>query len=437
MKKVNECLLKYLEKNDTVVLAVSGGPDSMALLQTMLEFRRKIPITIICAHVNHKIRLESDSEAIYVKEFCLKNNVTFEYKELLEYKSERFSEADAREKRYTFFDDVVKKYNAKYLFTAHHGDDLIESILMRIVRGSTLKGYSGIAECSNRKNYKIIRPFLSETKESLIEYLNQKNIKYVVDSSNKDINYTRNRYRINILPYLKSENNLVHLKFLDFSKKLLETENYILDEIKKYDGIVYNKNEVFFSELIKLPFYLQKRIIMNLLYNFYEDNIYMITDKHINIIFSSLNKYNSIVILPNNILFNKNGDILFLSKKTDIHEYNFEFEDKASLPNGKFIEKIDASEYNTNYYCRLSNKDINFPLRIRTRKNGDKMTVKNMEGMKKINDIFTDMKIPKNLRDSWPILVDNNDNILWLPGLKKSKFDIEKDCNCDIILTYY
>ena len=76
-------------------------------------------------------------------------------------------------------------------------------------------------------------------------------------------------------------------------------------------------------------------------------------------------------------------------------------------------------------------------MRIRTRKNGDKMTVKNMEGMKKINDIFTDMKIPKNLRDSWPILVDNNDNILWLPGLKKSKFDIEKDCNCDIILTYY
>ena len=219
---------------------------------------------------------------------------------------------------------------------------------------------------------------------------------------------------------------------------IIKDDSIVFIELKKkYDGIVYNKNEVFFSELIKLPFYLQKRIIMNLLYNFYEDNIYMITDKHINIIFSSLNKYNSIVILPNNILFNKNGDILFLSKKTDIHEYNFEFKDKASLPNGKFIEKIDASEYNTNYYCRLSNKDINFPLRIRTRKNGDKMTVKNMEGMKKINDIFTDMKIPKNLRDSWPLLVDNNDNILWLPGLKKSKFDIEKDCNCDIILTYY
>ena len=437
MKEAKEFLFEYLKENDTVVLAISGGPDSMALFDVVLEFRKEVPISIICAHVNHKIRIESDSEASFVKEYCDKNNVIFEYKELIEYKTEKFSEANAREKRYDFFDKVIKKYSAKYLLTAHHGDDLMESILMRIVRGSTLKGYSGFSSCSSRDNYKILRPFLSETKESIIAYLKEKNINYVIDNSNNSTNYTRNRYRMNILPHLKDENNMVHLKFLSFSNELLEVEDFINQELSKYEGTIYSLNKINLDEFSKIPLYMKKRILMKVLFDYYKEDIYKITDKHINIILSSLEKYNNQVFLPNGVVFNKHGNKLFLYKFSESIPYEFIFNDDIDLPNGMHISKIDESDINTNYYCRLSKDKVKFPLKIRTRKNGDKMTVKNMEGMKKINDIFTDLKIPSECRDIWPILVDSDDNILWLPGLKESKFDIEKDCNCDIILKYY
>lgn len=437
MEQVNEFFKQYLKANDTVVLAISGGPDSMALFDVVLKYREKVPINIICAHVNHKVRIESEDEALFVKSFCLKNNVVFEYKELLEYVKRKFSEADARIKRYNFFDEVVLKYKAKYLITAHHGDDLIESILMRIVRGSTLQGYAGIKSCSHRNGYDILRPFLSETKDSIMEYINQKNVEYVIDASNNSEKYTRNRYRKNVLPYLKSEFSQVHMKFLNFSNELFEVEEFVNSEMLKYKSTVYNDGIIKVSELLKIPHYLQKRIMMKFLFDHYNDNIYLINNKHLELIFDFINKYNNQLVLPNNTILLKHGNELYLDVKKNIESYDLIFEEELILPNNMRISKVSDSEINSNYYCRLLSNSIKFPLRVRTRKNGDKMSVKNMDGMKKVNDIFTDMKIPKELRDSWPILVDNEDNILWLPGLKKSKFDIEKDSNCDIILKCY
>ncbi len=102
-----------------------------------------------------------------------------------------------------FYEEILKKYNSKTLLLAHHGDDLIETILMKISRGSNLEGYAGIKEVSNVKNYQIIRPLLKYTKEDIINYNKSNNIKYYNDSSNQSTNYTRNRYRLNILPLLK------------------------------------------------------------------------------------------------------------------------------------------------------------------------------------------------------------------------------------------
>ena len=108
-----------------------------------------------------------------------------------------------------------------------------------------------------------------------------------------------------------------------------------------------------------------------------------------------------------------------------------------NLPNGKNIEVIQNSKDSSNNICRLSKDEIKFPLRVRTRMDGDKMTIKGMLGSKKINDIFINEKIPVSERDSWPIVVDSNNTIVWLPGLKKSKFDKQKEEKYDIILRYY
>ena len=135
MKEVREYLNIILEKNTSVVVACSGGPDSMCLLNLVLEQREEKNLNIICAHVNHKMRIESEKEAEFVKEYCEKNKIIFEYMEITEYTEDNFHN-QARIKRYDFFKEVLEKYQSKILLTAHHGDDLVETILMRIVRGS-------------------------------------------------------------------------------------------------------------------------------------------------------------------------------------------------------------------------------------------------------------------------------------------------------------
>ena len=216
MKDVLCFLDNLFKKNDTIIVACSGGPDSMCLLDVIKAYKESFNLKIICAHVNHGLRAESEEEANFVKNFCDKNNIVFEYMKINTYKNGKFTEEEGRKKRYTFLDDLANKHNANYIMTAHHGDDLIETVLMRITRGSNLKGYAGITMISKHKNYSVIRPLLNLTKRDIFEYIKSKHIEYVLDKSNEDEKYTRNRYRKQMLPFLKKEDEQVHLKFLKY-----------------------------------------------------------------------------------------------------------------------------------------------------------------------------------------------------------------------------
>ena len=168
--KAKKLAISYpLKENDVIVVGLSGGPDSMALLSLLLDIRKHLPLSIVAAHVNHNVRKESGKEKKFVEEFCLKHGVLFESMTISSYGDDNFHN-EARNIRYQFFEAIVHKYQAAYLMTAHHGDDLIETILMRIVRGSTLKGYSGFQEEVEMKDYKIVRPLLSYTKEDILRY---------------------------------------------------------------------------------------------------------------------------------------------------------------------------------------------------------------------------------------------------------------------------
>ena len=186
--------------NNYVVIGVSAGPDSMCLLDLLQKKTTKI---VVC-HINHNVRKESIEEEEYITKYCQDKNIILEKTTINNYQENNF-ENEARKKRYMFYEEILKKYNSKTLLLAHHGDDLIETILMKISRGSNLEGYAGIKEISNVKNYQIIRPLLKYTKEDIINYNKSNNIKYYNDSSNQSTNYTRNRYRLNILPLLKKE----------------------------------------------------------------------------------------------------------------------------------------------------------------------------------------------------------------------------------------
>ena len=148
-----------LNKDSKIVIGVSTGPDSMCLLNILLNLQEKLKFKIIVAHVNHKKRVESDEEEQFLEDYCFKKNLVFE-KMILDNKYKGNFEAYARKERYKFFEELMNKHQANILMTAHHGDDLVETILMRLTRGSNLKGYQGISLITKKNNYQIIRPLL-------------------------------------------------------------------------------------------------------------------------------------------------------------------------------------------------------------------------------------------------------------------------------------
>lgn len=427
-----------LKENDYVIVAVSGGPDSMALLHLISQLKNKININVVCAHVNHNMRKESEEEAVFVEDFCKQHGVIFEYMKIEDYGNDNFHN-EARTKRYMFFEKLIEKYNAKYLFTAHHGDDLIETILMRIVRGSTLRGYAGFGRIVNRDTYKIARPLMTVTKKDIYEYLFLNNIDSREDSSNKKDVYTRNRYRKYIVPKLKEESKEVHYKFYKFSQMLLEYSNYVDKIVKEQFNKIYQNNTLQIDEFKMLDKLIGQKIIDSIFEEIYEDDLMLITDRHVELIYNLItsSKSNSEVYLPNNIRAIKSYNILQFKKDIrSFDNYEMELAEVVLLPNNKKISIVTNEDTDSNFVCRLSKEDVVFPLYVRNRKSGDKMEIKGLNGHKKIKDIFINEKINLHEREEWPVVVDGEGKIVWLPGLKKSKFDKTKKEKYDIILKY-
>ena len=417
--------------NNYVVIGVSAGPDSMCLLDLLQKKTTKI---VVC-HINHNVRKESIEEEEYITKYCQDKNIILEKTTINNYQENNF-ENEARKKRYMFYEEILKKYNSKTLLLAHHGDDLIETILMKISRGSNLEGYAGIKEISNVKNYQIIRPLLKYTKEDIINYNKSNNIKYYNDSSNQSTNYTRNRYRLNILPLLKKEDKNIHKKYLKYYKTLIEYDDYIKREVKRNINNVYKDNIINIDNLNKLDTFLIKNILYNIMNNIYQNKNNIITDRHIQNIISLLNntKPNIKIDLPNNKEIVKEYNKLIIKDKTsDIKNYKIEFNDKIEIEN-LIIEKIESEDDDSNSVCRLNSKDITLPLYIRNREDGDYIILKGSNNRKKIKEIFIEKKLPLKKRNNYPLLVDSNNNIIWIPNIKKSKFCNKKSENYDIII---
>lgn len=428
-----------LEPNDTIVVGVSGGPDSMALLYILNEFKKKLDLKIVCAHVNHNKRVESEQEKIDLENYCKANNIIFEYIKITKWGDDNFHN-EARSVRYNFFEELVMNYGAKYLMTAHQGDDLIETILMRIVRGSTLKGYSGFSRIVDKGTYKIVRPLITVTKDEIMEFDKVNGIKYAIDQSNNEDHYTRNRYRHTVLPFLKHEDPKVHKKFLKYSEILLEYSDYVDKEANKVFNKVFINGNLDIDKFNELDNIIQTKIIYTILEKIYGDDLLIIGAVHVELIFDLIksNKSNSIVHLPNNVIVIKSyNELSFSFDDDESSEYEIEIDDRVNLPNGKIIEIVDECIDTTNYTIRLNSNEVKLPLYVRNRKDGDRIEVKGLNGTKKVKDIFIDEKIKISDRDSWPVVLDATDKIVWIPGLKKSKLDKKITEEYDIIMKYY
>ena len=431
MKKVIEFLKKTIDKNTSLVVACSGGPDSMCLLDLVTKLKDELNLNIIVAHVNHKLRSESEEEAKMVENYSTENNLIFELLEITNYINGNFSEEDARKRRYKFFNEVIEKYHATVLLTAHHGDDLIETILMRLTRGSNLSGYIGIKEISQNEKYKTLRPLLSVTKDEIINYLKENNVPYRLDKTNQELKHTRNRYRHVVLPFLKKENPKVHEKYLKFSKELIEYDNFVNTYINDNKFIV--DNSIVINNVSGQTDFIKRKCLELLIKDIQSKDYFDISDEQTNNLMKLYNQSNKSIDLNNNYIGINGYGKIFIKKKENkvLNEIIF---DKDTLLEDFILYYNSPDGDNSNSCIYLDTSEIMMPLRIRSLLPGDKLKVKNLNGSKKISDIFIDSKVPKDKRSTYPILVDSQNTVLWVPNLKKSQFSKDKSQKYDIII---
>lgn len=443
--------------DSTVLIGVSGGPDSLALLHLFMRFQTAYQIKLIAVHVDHMFRgAQSEEEMEFVMNYCHSNGIVCEairmnVPEFAEKHPKMSAQMAARECRYSFFSKVMAKYEASFLALGHHGDDQVETILMRMVRGGLGASLAGIPEIRQFHGGKIIRPLLSFTKEEIIQYCNDHQLTPRYDPSNEKLAYTRNRFRKLVLPFLKAENPKVHERFHFFSKTFSEDEQFLQELTQEKLNTVLKrkeKNEIELNiEMFKtLPMPLQRRAIQLILNYLYEDIPSSLSSIHIESLQSLLSQKHPSGSLdyPDGLKVIKSyQSCLFTFEQNTGQSYEKQVAVPSSilLPNGYMItceiaDRCPAGLSGNNVFV-MPHSSVNMPLLIRTRKQGDKIKLKGMNGTKKVKDIFIDAKVPINKRNSWPVLEDGCGNILWLPGLKKSSFEESRLPKGDYVVLQY
>lgn len=269
-KEILQTIEKYnlINKGDKIVLGVSGGPDSLSMLNVLNKFKNDLGFEIVVAHVNHMIRKEADDEEKFVEDFCKKINVEFFSKRInvLEYANNRkiSTEEAGRALRYEFFDEILEKTNSNKIAIAHNLNDKIETILMHILRGSGVNGLIGIKP---KRDNKYIRPLIDTKRETIEKYCEENKLNPCIDKSNFENIYLRNKIRNIIIPYIKQEfnpniiesinrlsnvvemeNDYFHKKTVEFYNQILikHEKNLILLDLKKFNAY----EEVFKSRIL-------------------------------------------------------------------------------------------------------------------------------------------------------------------------------------------
>ncbi|NFG22434.1 tRNA lysidine(34) synthetase TilS [Clostridium botulinum] len=433
-----------IKSGDKILVALSGGPDSLCLLNILKELREELDIEIGAAHLNHLLRGEDafkDEE--FVISTCKEMNIPYYVKrvDINKYSKEHklSSELAGRNVRYGFFDEILKKDGFNKIATAHNANDQAETIIFRLMRGTGLEGLGGIKVC---REDKIIRPILCLTRKEVEKYIKEKNLNPRIDKTNFEKIYNRNKIRLDIIPYIQNNFNEDIVKTLNRMSLLIQKDNAFIERlcIKAYNEYCKRNTDSKFyilkKELFKEDQAIVTRIIRTALIE-YSKSHYDFEMKHIyDILELSKKETGKGINLPKNIYVeNIYGDIKISSKmkediKVDKTEFllnkksigedriqfnNYEFE--ISVLKNKSTNLIDLKENKLVKYFDLDK--INENILFRTRKNGDKITPLGMKGQKKLKDIFINMKVPKEERDLIPVICFDND-IAWILGLQIS-----------------
>lgn len=414
-------------ENHHFLLAISGGVDSMVLLKFFQNNHEFFRFSV--AHINHNYHSDAKKMENLVKAQCnlTKSNLIIDNITLKGVHSN--IESNFRRMRYNKLEEIRKKVNADFIVTAHHADDQVETILMKILNSSGLDGLQGL----RKLNQNIIRPMYNISKSEIKHYASLHDIEYVDDPTNSDDKFTRNFLRMNVLPELKKIKNDIHIPFNNFTSRIDEVHDLITFNVQNFcnskNYIVHNDFiEINKSEFYDLPFLIQLRIISNLCFEV--ENSFSKTDvREIKDLLRKNITGNSKKINDKTIFIDKNS--LFIYKNINHNIYssveagkefkgiNFTFswdfnEAPKNFNNDSEVEYIDASNIIDN-------------LVIRSVRDNDTFSPLGMKGKKKVAKFLKDKNLPLIERKE-SLVVCNQDEIIWVAGYQLSeKYKIHKN----------
>ena len=485
--KIEKAIQKYdmILPGDTIIVGVSGGSDSICLLDYLLKIKDEKNLKIIVAHVNHMLRgEESERDENFVRNFCKGKNLTIKVLKVdVEQESKNLGlgiEETGRKIRYDFFKELaleeiksIKEQNLNFevrIATAHTLSDSIETLILNLAKGTSIGGLCGIpavrveilSEAENSKNektrkIKIIRPLINLQKSEILDYCKENNLEFVEDSSNFENKYTRNKIRLNVLPILKNLNENLEssmARSMELFRKDSDYLNKIASEKLENLKIRGKENQYYLSELKNLDFAIKSRCIKKIVENFEKD--VRLDFKHLNLILSMIDNENGAVMLPKNVYLKVGKNILEISKfEEKPQKIDFSYLLERNKVNRSYIlterqlnviiEVVAKKEYD----ALLRDNKVKFKNAIdfdkipddkevyfRNRREHDKFSPVNRNVTKSLKKFLNEKKVPLEERDNLVSLSFEN-VVVWLENFGVSeKFKVNENTKKVMILRF-
>ncbi len=435
---VNKSILKFNLEKSRLLIAVSGGQDSLALIHIMNSLKKDLSLDLVVAHLNHNLRgIDSDLDSEFVVNLSNNFNVPFvvgnaDVKSIQEVRKLSLEEA-AREARYEFLAKTVLEKSVDAVVVGHTFTDQSETVIFNAIRGSGLKGISGMSTMSflsiNGSRVPIFRPLLKITREQTLQYCLNNDLQPRYDSSNNLQSITRNKIRHQLIPSLKEFNVNVEESLVRLASTAAEANDFIRLSVNKViDQYVIFENDkiVIKNNVVTLHPALTSNLIMQALVTF-GDGLKNIKQAHVKEIIKLMHGGTAKEVnLPNGMEAYKFKDTTILSFKKHFSTVNIDGRYIIKIPgitnipgwtiNSSF-EKILASDFlnKDNKTVKVDKQLAAGNIWVRGWQNGDRMQPLGMMGTKKVQDIFIDHKIPKVLRHSMPVICSDK-GIIWVAG---------------------
>ena len=440
-KKVEQYILQHqlIEHNSHLLVACSGGVDSMALLHFLHKKKNSLSIQLSCIHVDHMLRgEESYGDLQFVKAYCDERGIPFYGKsipipEIIERDGGNV-QAICRKERYNYFQLMMDQIEADYLVTAHHADDQVETVLMSLTKNSSIAGLKGIDPIRKFSQFDIIRPFLAVTKVEIREYLLSNKISWREDISNAKNVYTRNRFRNKIIPLMQQENEHLSTNVLQLTDQIRDDDSFLMElAMERFSEIVTKSDKNSYKLSVQAlkggPVALQRRLILILLNYIYGKYHTYQTYQLVQSILSLCDTQNghNEIHLPEQFVAKRSYDELTIEKvqpQTVLSAVYLEKNEWVTF--GQYCIFIgdlpihQATYQNSKAVYYFYSEHFDTPFSVRPFQKGDRIHLPGMEQAKRISRIFIDEKVPVDERQYMPI-IGTEDEVIAIGNMRHSK----------------